>query len=495
MKAKSCFRINQIICTVLVLGTLIFNVQCRRSKGTDITVYSSSQEGDRLTRQSDIRFTANKESALPVITINEDSVFQMIDGFGASFNEAGMICLNALDSMTKEKVLQSLFSPDSGAGYTVMKSPVGACDFASAGPWYTYNDTPGDTAMEHFTIERDLGPNGLITFIKDASRYGNFKIQSPMDYAPDWMYYGMKKKAEMNIKPEFYNALANYYIKYLQAYAANGVTINYLVMFNESDCSGGGYSSVTYEEMREILKSHLIPRLQASGLPSEIMLGEPCSRDEAAIKFPAVLDDPEVSEHISKLAFHGYEWNDFSSLTDLHNHYPDIPMWMTEVCYATFCCVPPGGPDKCPVYEFSDGEFWGNMIMNDLKNWVSGWIYWNMILDQDGGPWLISPAHGDPDNNRQHPVVIVDRTTKKVTYTGLYYYLAHFSKFVKPGAYRINCSGGSSSLNFVGFLNSDRSIILNVINNGAEADCKISWNNKMAIQRFEAHSITTLKWN
>ena len=55
--------------------------------------------------------------------------------------------------------------------------------------------------------------------------------------------------------------------------------------------------------------------------------------------------------------------------------------------------------ENAPVYEFSDGEFWGNMIMNDMKNWVSGWIYWNMILDQDGGPWLVSPEHGDPDPN------------------------------------------------------------------------------------------------
>ena len=118
-----------------------------------------------------------------------------------------------------------------------------------------------------------------------------------------------------------------------------------------------------------------------------------------------------------------------------------------------------------------------------------------MILDQDGGPWLVSPEHGDPEPNQQHPVVIINRNTKKVTYAGLYYYLAHFSKFVKPGAYRINCIGGASSLNFVGFLNIDGSIVLNVINNGDETDCKISWNNLMTIQRLKAHSITTVTWN
>ena len=349
MKTKYHNNLFLLIGCVIVISTLLLSVQCQQFEKPDIIVYSSSEDGDRLTRQPDISFTANKESELPLITINEDSVFQKIDGFGASFNEAGMICLNSLDTTSKENVLQALFSPGSGAGFTLMKSPIGACDFASTGPWYTYNDFPGDTSMEHFTIERDLGPNGLIPYIKNASRYGKFEIQSPMDYAPDWMYYGMQKKAEMNIKPEFYNALANYYLKYLQAYATNGVNINYLVLFNESDCLGGGYSSVTYKEMGEILKTHLIPLLQAVGLSTKIMLGEPCSRGQALLKFPAVLDDPKVVKHISKLAFHGYDWNNFSSLTDLHNHYPDIPMWMTEVCYATFCCVPPGGTVKVPV--------------------------------------------------------------------------------------------------------------------------------------------------
>jgi glucosylceramidase len=135
------------------------------------------------------------------------------------------------------------------------------------------------------------------------------------------------------------------------------------------------------------------------------------------------------------------------------------------------------------------------MIINDLKNNVSAWIYWNMILDQNGGPWLVSVEHGDPYDNRQQPVVIINRETKTVNYTGLYYYLAHFSRFVRQGAYRIDCNGGSPQLNFAGFLNADGRITLNVINNGDETESKILWNNKMVIRKFKSHSITTLNWN
>lgn len=492
MKEKINFKLSWLIGITIVVITIVVNVQCQSPKDSDITVYSSSQDGDRLTKKSGLSFTSDKESSLPAIKIDESTRFQKIDGFGATFNEAGMICLNSLNTETKDSVLKMLFEPDSGAGYTLMKSPIAACDFASAGPWYTYNDTPGDTAMNHFSIERDLRPNGLITFIKEASRFGKFEIQSPMDFAPDWMYYSLKK-GEKHIKPKYYSALAKYYSKYIKTYAENGVTIDYLNLFNEAD--NPHYSNVTYKIMGDMIKNYVVPRLKADGLSTKIQLGETCTRPEALEKFPPVLNDPEVRKHISSLTVHGYDWDEFSTLTELHNKFPDIPIWMTEVCIGMVMCIPPSGLIKCPVYEFSDGEFWGNMIMNDMKNWVSGWIYWNMILDQDGGPWLISPEHSDPDPNQQHSVVIINRNTKEVTYTGLYYYLAHFSKFVKPGAYRINCSGGSPQLNFAGFQNTDGSIILIVINNGDETDYKISWSNKMTIQKLKAHSITTLKWN
>lgn len=492
MKEKIHRKLNQLIRGTLVVSMLLVNIHCQRSNSPVIAVYSSSQDGDRLTKKTDLQFTTDKESSLPEIKIDEGTCFQKIDGFGATFNEAGMICLNSLPAETKESVLQKLFDPQSGAGYTLMKSPIAACDFASAGPWYTYNDTPGDTAMLHFSVQRDLGPNGLITFIKKASKYAKFEIESPMDFAPDWMYYSLKK-GEKHIKPEYYRSLAKYYSKYIKAYADNGVTINYLNLFNEAD--NPWYSNVTYKTMGVMIKDYVVPQLKADGLSTKIQLGETANRPEALEKFPPVLDDPEVRQYIHSMTVHGYDWDKFSTLTQMHNKYPDLPIWMTEVCYVTEKLYPPNGPKKSPVFEFSDGEFWGNMIANDMKSWVSGWIYWNMVLDQDGGPWLVSPEHGDPEPNEQHSVVIINRESKEVTYTGLYYYLAHFSKFVKPGAYRINCTGGLSSLNYVGFQNPDGSIILNVINNGDETDCKIVWNKKLTIQKFKAHSITTLKWN
>ena len=136
MKEKIRYELNRLAGYSLVISTLLVNVHCHRSNGPGITVYSSSQDGDRLTKKTGVKFTSGKESSLPVIKIDEGTRFQKIDGFGATFNEAGMICLNSLNAETQDSVLKKLFEPDSGAGYTLMKSPIAACDFASAGPWY-----------------------------------------------------------------------------------------------------------------------------------------------------------------------------------------------------------------------------------------------------------------------------------------------------------------------------------------------------------------------
>jgi glucosylceramidase len=491
----SAYFIQEFKCIIFIC-LLVFICQCTNQKGPEVSVFSSSLDGDRLTKTGNLNFIADEKTALPVITVDEGTRFQKMDGFGATFNEAGMICINSLDKAAHDSVFRMLFDTSSGAGFTLMKSPIAACDFASAGPWYSYNEMPGDTAMKYFTIKRDLEADGLIPFIKEASMFGKFQIETTMDFAPDWMYFSLKK-GEKHIKPAYYATLARYYSRYIKAYADNGIRLDYLNPFNEPE--NPWYSNVTYKAIGDMIKDFIIPQFAAEGITTKIQLCETSGRPEALQKFPVVLDNPEIRKYISTLTVHGYDWDKFSSLTDLHNRYPDIPVWQTEVCYARVgnqpTNEPPGGPDHLPVYDFSDGEFWGNMIMNDMKNHVSAWIYWNMILDQNGGPWLVSTEHGDPDDNRQQPVVIINRNTGEITYTGLYYYLAHFSRFIRPGAWHIESSGGSEKLNFAGFLNSDNSLVLNIINNGTETGCKILWNKQMVIQNLKAHSITTLRWN
>lgn len=450
----------------------------------EVTLHVSSLAGDRLSSRPGPRFEA--APGPPDLRIEPAVTHQTMVGFGASFLEAGLVCLNALPATEQEAVLRALFDPVEGAGFSAMKTPLAGTDFMSAGPWYTYADTPGDVGMKAFSIARDLGPNGLVTYIHRARQHGRFVLQAPMDYPPDWMLFDVEKRQDVD--PRYYDALALYYLRYLQAYEEEGIVVDYLSLFNEP----GIYTKIPYGEIRDLLRDHVGPLLAREGVKTKIQLSEAPSREDAHASYPTVLDDAGARRYVSSIAYHGYDRKDFDQIADIGRRYPGLPLWMTEICHAYQAGTPKTMP--LPRYDFEDGDFWAEQIFGDVEAGAAAWIYWNMILDNGGGPWLTSVEHGDPDNNRQHPVVIINRDSKEVTYTGLYYYLAHFSKFVKLGAARINSTGGSDKLNFAAFKNPDGSIVLNIINNGDATECGIKWMNKSAVQKLKAHSITTLKW-
>jgi glucosylceramidase len=364
-----------------------------------------------------------------------------------------------------------------------MKAPLAACDFASAGGWYTYDDTPRDSGLKRFTIDRDLGPVGQLTFIKRAQKYGQFGLQSTTDYPPDWML------EKGNLKPEYYPVFAQYLVKYVQEYQKHGVTVDYLSPFNEPEYI---YSKITYGQIRELIKHHIGPAFEKAGLKTRIQAIESDNRRRGLDNIPKILNDAGARQYVSTITVHGYGWEKQGSgaMAKLHELFPELPVWMTEVCYAKIIDKKP-----MPVWGFDDGDRWGRMLIADAKNWGAGWIYWNLILDEKGGPWLTSVEHGDPADNPQHPVVIVDTKKKQVIYTGLYYYLAHFSKFVRPGAVRIGAAGDVQGLDFVAFAGKGGGRTLEVVNS-ASADRRFALRDgsRMAAITVPGRSIATLAW-
>ncbi|HUU12556.1 MAG TPA: glycoside hydrolase family 30 beta sandwich domain-containing protein [Terriglobia bacterium] len=470
-----------------LLAALVFFVACGPASAQEVTVYVSSKAGDRLALKAPMRFEAQGAEKADFV-IDDSATHEKIVGFGASFLEGGLICLNSLEPADQEAVLRALFDPEDGAGFTAMKTPIAATDFMSAGPWYTYDDTPGDVELKHFSIQRDLGPNGLITYIKRARKYGSFVLQAPVDYPPDWMLVDVN--SNQDVDPKYYDALARYYLRYLQEYEKHGVFIDYLSLFNEP----GIYTKISYSEIRDLLKNHVGPLFEKQGVKTRIQLSEAEDRERAYEGYPTVLDDPEARKYVANLPYHGYDWKNFDKIADLHRRYPDLPLWMTEICYAYEASTPPSMP--LPRYDFEDGDFWGNQIVSDLEAGASAWIYWNMILDEQGGPWLISEVHGNPPDNIQHPVVIIDRQKKQVTYTGLYYYLAHFSKFVRPGSVRIETAGRREHVRCIAFLKPDGTIVAEVLNSQHHrATVSLGWRDRAVNVELPPLSITTYIWN
>jgi glucosylceramidase len=481
---KRSFPYRSVVLALLLAASL----GLASAGAQEVKVYVSSQAGDRLAAKPSLQFAAQEKAKLPGFKINAAVTDQKIDGFGASLMEAGLICLNDLPPAAQEEVLQQLFDPEKGAGFTAMKTEIAATDFASAGPWYTYDDTPGDVELKNFSVARDLGPNGMITFIKRARQYGRFMLQAPMDYPPDWMLTNLQDREKQDVDPKYFDALAHYYLRYLQEYEKHGIFIDYLSLFNEP----GIYTKIPYTKIRDLLKNHVGPLFEKEGVKTKIQLSEAPSREEAK-NYETVLSDPAARQYVASLPYHGYDFKNFEVIANLHKKYPELPLWMTEICWAYEAGAPRHVP--LPRYDWEDGDFWVNQIVSDLEVGAAAWIYWNTILDEKGGPWAISPVHGNPDPNVQHPVVIINRQTKQVTYTGLYYYLAHFSKFVRPGAVRIDTKGAVSGVRCVAFRRPEGGIVAQLINSRqAETTVRLESGGRVLRVSLPAISITTCLW-
>jgi glucosylceramidase len=480
MTAKAQLRRFSIFSALLILLAGVASSQT-------VNLFVSSEAGDRISAKPDRQFSDGQNTGTPTFEVNDAVNYQTIDGFGASLLEAGLVVLNALPPDQQERVLRSLFDLKEGSGFSAMKTEIAATDFQSAGPWYTYDDAPGDMELKNFSIARDLGPNGMATFIKRARKYGNFVLQTPMDYPPDWMLFDVKKKQDVD--PKYFPTLARYYIRYLEEYQKQGIFIDYLSLFNEP----GVYTKIPYSKILVLLRDHVGPALQESGLKTRIMLSEAPDRDDAYRKYPTVLDDPVARQYVAAVPYHGYDFKDYSKIAELKKRYSDLPFWMTEVCYAYEAGTPKSM--ALPVYAFEDGDFWGRQIFSDLESGASAWIYWNMILDERGGPWAISPIHGNPDPNEQHPVVVINRQTKQVSYTGLYYYLTHFSKFVRPGSVRLETSGAVDGVRVMSFRSPDGNFISELMNSRhKDMEVSLLFHQRMVRITLPAVSITSATW-
>ena len=454
----------------------------------ELTVYVTSKAGDRLASKPPLHFVEKAARPEPGFRVDDATTYQKIDGFGASFLEAGPICLQSLDDSAQEAVLRAVFNAHQGAGFSAMKTVIGATDFQSAGPYYTYDDMPGDLKLLHFSIARDLQPAGLIPYIKRARQHGSFVLQAPMDYPPDWMLFDVQKNQDVN--PRALPALARYYLYYLRNYKKHGISIEYLSPFNEP----GIYTKIPAEKIRDLIRNYVGPLFTKEGVETKIQVCDFANRDDAAKNLPTILDDPAARKYVRSISYHGYEFRDHDKIAALHERYPDLPFWMTEVDHSYGTDTPRSQP--LPRYDYEDGDFWGAQIFSDLEAGASAWIYWNLILDEKGGPYLLSEEHRDGADNFQHPVIIVNRRTKEVTYTALYYYLAHFSKFVRPGAYRIRTEGAVAGVRCIVFKTPAGGMVAEVLNSQPrQVKTELHWRGKLLEMTLPPLSITTGLWN
>ncbi|MBG0568392.1 discoidin domain-containing protein [Actinoplanes aureus] len=409
------------------------------------------------------------ESTHPTITVDPNRTYQSMDGFGASITDSAAAVLYRLAPAERDRAMRSLFDPRTGIGVSFLRQPIGSSDFTAAAEHYTYDDVPGDFALRHFSIRHDEAQ--ILPLLRQAKRLNpNLKILGTPWSPPAWMktsdsLVGGRLKDD----PRVYDAYARYLVKFVQAYTAAGVPIDYLTVQNEPQNrrpSGYPGTDLPVRQAAAVI-SALGPKLARAGLRTKILgydhnwathpgdIESTPPGEDPETDYPYRLLDSPAAKWLAGTAFHCY-YGDPAAQSALHEAYPDKGIWFTE-------CSGSHGPDDTPEQIFRGTLTWHarNLVIGTTRNWAKSVVNWNIALDQNGGPHL-----GGCDTCTGLLTVLPGGTFRA---DAEYFTIGHLAKFVKPGAVRIGSTsfgttGWNGQIMDVAFRNPDGSTALIVHN-------------------------------
>jgi glucosylceramidase len=378
-------------------------------------VVVSARDTDlRLTDCEPSQLACSGSGDLPQVVVDGTRRHQAHLGFGGAFTEAAATVWQALPEAAGEQLLRDYFDPVHGHGYTLGRVHIGSCDFA-LGP-YAHADESGG-----FSIERDR--RALLPFIRAAQRVAGRPLQllaSPWS-PPAWMKTNGRMDDGGRLKPECRTAWAQCYVRFIQAYAAEGVPIWGVSVQNEPEARQR-WDSCLYsaEEERDFVRDHLGPALRDAGLGDVKIVIWDHNRDRMVERARVVYGDAEAAAFVWGTGFHWYGDECFDPVQQVHDAWPDKQLLFTEGCQE-------GGPH---LGSWEVGERYARNIINDLNRWTVGWIDWNLLLDERGGPNHVGNYCSAP--------VLADTARGALMHQSAYWVLGHFARHIRPGAQRLH---------------------------------------------------------
>lgn len=458
--------------TLFLATCLLFACNKPESKKMDVKIFQTSSKGEHF---KEIILDSITTESFDTLELFPDQEYQTITGFGGAFTQSSAYLLSQLSEANQKDIIDSYFS-EKGANYTLCRTHINSCDFSTEN--YAYDTIPNDTLLENFSIARDLVE--VVPMIKKAqevSKEGFNIVASPWT-APPWMKDNKDWKGG-KLLPKYYDSWALYFSKYIKEYEKLGIPIWGLTVENEPLGNDANWESMHYtpEEMAEFVKNHLGPQLEKDSLNPNVLVYDQNRGKELEDWADKLLTDQELSKYIYGTAVHWYtstvDWYP-QSLNYTHELAPDkhiihtegcidaeVPHWNDDAWYWKKEATDWGwdwAPDEdkkdhpkySPVYRYARD------IIGCLNSWVEGWIDWNMVLDQNGGPnwaknWCIAP-------------IIVDVEKDEVYKTPLFYTMQHFSKYIRPNAIRIGFELSNENLMATAVKNTDGSIVIVILN-------------------------------
>ncbi|XP_033196409.2 lysosomal acid glucosylceramidase [Bombus vancouverensis nearcticus] len=392
--------------------------------------YVSNKQGLRM-KMSELKFDSCENFPVDVtLTIDNTKKYQTIFGFGGAFTDSTGINIAKLSPATQLQLIRAYYDPKEGSRYTLGRIPIGASDFSERS--YTYDDTPNDTTLKHFSLANEDFDYKLLYARKALEFNSEIKFFSAAWTAPLWM------KSNDNgltfLKEEYYQVYADYLLKFLDEYKNNGIDIWAITTGNEPLTAlifklpniSMGWEP---ETMSNWIANNLGPTLASSPHNKTLLFAFDENRQVLPKFIEPTFRNQNAKKYVAGTAVHWYQDSKTPAdvLDQTHDEFPDKLIFMTE---ASVIGPPIWNTSKVKLESWHRGERYILSIIEYMNHWSIGWVDWNLALDETGGPNNV--------NNNIDAAIIVNPKTDEFYKQPMYYAIKHFSRFVDRGSVRIS---------------------------------------------------------
>ena len=420
---------------------------------------------------------AGPAGEMKALVVFPDEQETTIRGFGGAFTEAAAHTYSGMSEEARKRLISDIFGAD-GLRYNIGRIHMNSCDFALGN--YTYIDE-GDESLESFNIEHD--EKEIIPMIKAAEKeHGKPLVLMMAPWSPSPF---MKTNGEMNhggeLKPEYRQLWADYFVRFIQEYRKRGIEISFTSIQNEPNATQTWDSCrYTAEQEADFAVDFLGPALEKAGLLDDIGIFVWDHNKEVSYKrFKDIMSKDGADRYISGCAVHWYTGDHFENLGLIRKHFPSKEIFFTEGCveYSRFA----GEGD------IHNAEMYGHQMLGNLKNGITAIFDWNLMVDYEGGPNHVGNFCDAPIKANEAG----DDYEKKLSY----YYIGHFSRYIKEGARLIWTSCYTDRIGSVGFVNPDgERVVIMLSESDADTPVTVAEGDSSVKLTVKAHSIQTLTY-
>ncbi|MEI7676464.1 MAG: glycoside hydrolase family 30 protein [Bacteroidales bacterium] len=471
------FKISLL--TLLIVGIQMTPILAERT----MSVYTTADQTNlrlSLTETADFKNVKQPLETDVCVFVNPIKTFQTVVGIGGAITDASAEVFAKLSKAKQQELLTAYYNKSKGIGYSMVRTNIHSCDFSSGS--YTYINE-GDKSLNSFSIDHDK--KFRIPLIKAAFEAAGQPLAL---FASPWSPPAFMKDNNNMLRggkllPEFYQPWAKYFSKFIKAYQKEGIPIWGVTIQNEPMATQKWESCIfSAADECDFLKNNLGPTLQKEGLGRVKVIVWDHNRDLLPQRANVIFNDPEASKYAWGIGFHWYEnWSGgeqmFNNVKAVAESFPNKKLLFTEGCVEAF--------DSTKYQYWPNAERYANSMINDFNNGIVGWTDWNILLDEKGGPNHVGNLCFAP--------VHADTRTGNLIFTPTYYYIGHFSKFIRPDAKRVSSATSRSTLMCTSFINPDGKIATVILNkSNQKIDYHLFVGSEKTDLSIPAHAIQTL---